>query len=152
MGSPISKKKRKFHLKVEKFQISTYRYPRTQQRSARRPSRSQRKAGACSWPYQREPACRRDFRQHFHLQMTFKLCGFGVLDNVRTDGRRENGGQGLGGPGGLALSCGDRDGRTRRHCCRSMSMVRLKTKCFPVGAHLWIFSLTELRVRDCGKP
>lgn len=68
----------------------------------------------------------------------------GVLDNVRADGRREDGGEGLGGPGGLALSRSDRNGRTRRHCCRSMSMVRLKTKRFPVGAYLWIFSLTEL--------
>ena len=42
----------------------------------------------------------------------------GVLDNVRTDGGSEDGRQGLGGPGGLTLSRGDRDGRAGGHCCR----------------------------------
>lgn len=36
----------------------TYRYPRTQRRSVHQPSRSRRRAGACSWPYQCEHACR----------------------------------------------------------------------------------------------
>lgn len=62
----------------------------------------------------------------------FRFRGFDVLDNVRTDGRGEDRGQGLGGPGGLALSRGDGDGRARGHCCR-LSMVRLKTN-FPSEA------------------
>lgn len=110
----------------------TYRYPRTQQRSARRPSRSRRKAGACSWPCRCAPACRATVSTSTSNSPIVRLRRFDVLDNVRTDGRSEDIGQGLSGPGGLALSRGDSDGRARRHCCR-LSMVRLETK-FPSRA------------------
>lgn len=41
-----------------------------------------------------------------------------ILDDIRTDGSGENSRQRGSGPGGLALAGGDRDGRTRGHCCR----------------------------------
>jgi len=44
-----------------------------------------------------------------------------LLDNIRADRSREHGGQGVGGPGGLALSRGDRDSRAGGHCCWSVS-------------------------------
>lgn len=63
-----------------------------------------------------------------------RICGLDVLDDIRADGGTEDVGQGLGSPRGLTLSRGDGDGRAGGHCCRSMSMVRLKSKGFPSQA------------------
>jgi hypothetical protein len=64
----------------------------------------------------------------------FEFCVLDILDDIRADGGTEDGRQGLGSPGGLTLSRGDGDGRAGGHCCRSMSMMRLKSKDFPSSA------------------
>lgn len=40
-----------------------------------------------------------------------------ILHNIRTDGARENGGDGVGGLGGLAIGTHDRNGRSGGHFC-----------------------------------
>jgi len=107
-------------------QSSTYRYPRTQQKSVHQPSRSRHKAVSCSWPYQCEPAYNHNVSPILtpSLPRAFLLppCNFwiavGILDDIRTDGRSEDSRQGQSSPAGLAISRGDSDGRAGRHCCR----------------------------------
>lgn len=46
-----------------------------------------------------------------------------ILDDVETDRRSENSGQGVSSPAGLAISRGDSDGRAGCHCCRLSSFL-----------------------------
>jgi hypothetical protein len=71
----------------------TYRYPRTRPRSGDQPSRSQRTAGACSWPYQCGRSCKTISDSPSVVQFGGNVVD--ILDDIRTDLGGENGGQGV---------------------------------------------------------
>ena len=94
--------------------VFTYQYPRTRRRSGDQRSQLRRKADACSWPCRCGHACPSVSPYPIFFRLVGGV-GFGVfvLDNVGTDGRLEDIGQGVGVLAGSPIGANDRDSRTR---------------------------------------
>ena len=94
--------------------VFTYQYPRTRRRSGGQRSQLRRKADACSWPCRCGRACPPVSPYPiFPRQVGGVGVGVFVLDNVGTDGRLEDIGQGVGVLAGSTIGANDRDGRAR---------------------------------------
>lgn len=94
--------------------VFTYQYPRTQRRSGDQRSQLRRKADACSWPCRCGHACPSVSPYPIFSRLVGGVgVGVFVLDNVGTDGRLEDIGQGVGVLAGSTIGANDRDGRAR---------------------------------------
>ena len=94
--------------------VFTYQYPRTRRRSGDQRSQLRSKAGACSWPCRCGRACP-PVSPYPNFSRLVGDVGVGVfvLDNVGTDGRLEDIGQGVGVLAGSPIGANDRDSRAR---------------------------------------
>jgi hypothetical protein len=97
---------------LERLGCVTYQYPKTQQKSGDRPSRSQRMVDACSWPYQCGQPCKPISSYSLALSSTSREV---VLDNVRADWCLEDIGERVGVVGGGSIGANDGDGRSAGH-------------------------------------
>ena len=99
--------------------VFTYQYPRTRRRSGDQRSQLRRKADACSWPCQCGRACPPVSPYPNFSRLVGGGVGVGVfvLDNVGTDGRLEDIGQGVGVLAGSPIGANDRDSRARHLYC-----------------------------------
>lgn len=116
------------------FEDSTHQFPRTQQRSGDQPSRSQRMAVSCSWPYRCGPTCA-VYQPHI-LLFFFSLHGVFVLDNVRADWGLEDIGERVAGLAGRAIGRDDGNGGPGSHfgrVCRRWSSRCSKVTAGEVG-------------------
>ena len=96
----------------------TYQYPRTRRRSGDQRSQLRRKADACSWPCRCGRACPPVSLYPIFSRLVGGVgVGVFVLDNVGTDGRLEDIGQGVGVLAGSPIGANDRDSRARHLYC-----------------------------------